>query len=328
MTAVRIDRRDAGSVQATVAGGWYLAWWPGSASPTNAKVTTASGTSTEAFSPVHGGPCPSGATCEWFSTGRGGRPNGRAGTPALSSPSSSAPTPLAELPNWPGAPKGPGWHDLPIRQGVNPALDTLRTVQGTDVDGTCRYEESKERPAPSSHVEVRTVAENESTCQDIVAEGPLRTRPRWPGAPTGPGWHDNPVPKGVNPALDTLHTVQGQRESRGKCINGTARSGPADWRGERIGVASNRSTCEFVEAEGPIQDRSVLEERGPNGERLNTPSGPGWSTSNTTTGVPTTATTTTGTGNATTGTGNATREGRQAHRSCLPLSSCGGAKRK
>ena len=68
VTAVRIERRDASSVQATVAGGWYLAWWPGSASPTNAKVTTASGTSTEPFSSARlGHECPPGGTCEWFS---------------------------------------------------------------------------------------------------------------------------------------------------------------------------------------------------------------------------------------------------------------------
>jgi hypothetical protein len=49
VTAVAIERRDGSSVQATVANGWYLAWWPGTVPATNAKVTTASGTSTVAF---------------------------------------------------------------------------------------------------------------------------------------------------------------------------------------------------------------------------------------------------------------------------------------
>jgi hypothetical protein len=66
VTAVTIDRSDGSSVQATVANGWYLAWWPGDVAATNAKVTTASGTSTVAFPspPSRSAPaCPSGAHC-------------------------------------------------------------------------------------------------------------------------------------------------------------------------------------------------------------------------------------------------------------------------
>jgi hypothetical protein len=66
VTAVTIDRSDGSSVQATVANGWYLAWWPGTVAATNAEVTTASGTSTVAFppSPALSAPaCPSGARC-------------------------------------------------------------------------------------------------------------------------------------------------------------------------------------------------------------------------------------------------------------------------
>jgi hypothetical protein len=53
-------------VQATVAGGWYLAWWPGTQAATNAEVTTASGTGSVAFpaTPALSLPdCPAGARC-------------------------------------------------------------------------------------------------------------------------------------------------------------------------------------------------------------------------------------------------------------------------
>ena len=66
VTAVTIERSDGSSVQATVSNGWYLAWWPGTVAATNAKVTTASGTSTVAVpsTPALSAPtCPSGAHC-------------------------------------------------------------------------------------------------------------------------------------------------------------------------------------------------------------------------------------------------------------------------
>jgi len=66
VTAITIQRSDGSSVQATVANGWYLAWWPGTVAATNAEVTTASGTSTVAFpsTPALPAPaCPSGAHC-------------------------------------------------------------------------------------------------------------------------------------------------------------------------------------------------------------------------------------------------------------------------
>ena len=76
VTAVTIERRDGSSVQATVANGWYLAWWPGTVAATNAQVTTASGTSTVAFpsTPALPAPrCPSGAHCTaGYSYGSGG----------------------------------------------------------------------------------------------------------------------------------------------------------------------------------------------------------------------------------------------------------------
>jgi hypothetical protein len=66
VTAVTIKRSYGNSVQATVANGWYLAWWPGTVAATNAQVTTASGTSTVEFpsTPALPAPrCPSGAHC-------------------------------------------------------------------------------------------------------------------------------------------------------------------------------------------------------------------------------------------------------------------------
>ncbi len=76
VTAVTIKRSDGSSVQATVADGWYLAWWPGTVTATNAEVTTASGTSTVAFpsTPALSAPdCPAGAHCAaGYSFGSGG----------------------------------------------------------------------------------------------------------------------------------------------------------------------------------------------------------------------------------------------------------------
>jgi hypothetical protein len=82
VSAVTIERSDGSSVQATVTNGWYLAWWPGSVTATNAEVTTASGTSTVAFPSTPTLPAtnrPSGAHCAsgyGFGSGRasGGQP--------------------------------------------------------------------------------------------------------------------------------------------------------------------------------------------------------------------------------------------------------------
>jgi hypothetical protein len=76
VAAVTIERSDGSSVQATVAGGWYLAWWPGTVAATNAEVTAASGTSTVAFPATPASPapaCPTGAHCGFsYSYGSGG----------------------------------------------------------------------------------------------------------------------------------------------------------------------------------------------------------------------------------------------------------------
>ena len=66
VTGVTIKRSDGSSVQATVANGWYLAWWPGTVAATTAEVTTTSGANTVAFpsTPTLSAPaCPSGAHC-------------------------------------------------------------------------------------------------------------------------------------------------------------------------------------------------------------------------------------------------------------------------
>jgi hypothetical protein len=76
VTAVTIDLSNASSVQATVTNGWYLAWWPGAVTATNAEVTTASGTNTVTVpsTPAQSAPaCPSGARCaSGYSYGGGG----------------------------------------------------------------------------------------------------------------------------------------------------------------------------------------------------------------------------------------------------------------
>jgi hypothetical protein len=86
VTAVTIDRSDGSSVQATVAHGWYLAWWPGTRAATSAKITAGSGSSSVSFPPTRAlsAPvCPSGAHCAGgysFNTAGGRSSAGRATT--------------------------------------------------------------------------------------------------------------------------------------------------------------------------------------------------------------------------------------------------------
>jgi hypothetical protein len=66
VTRVTITRSDGSSVQATVANGSYLAWWPGTERAVTARVATTSGTSTQSFptGPDQPSPaCPAGAHC-------------------------------------------------------------------------------------------------------------------------------------------------------------------------------------------------------------------------------------------------------------------------
>lgn len=68
VTGVTIDRNDGSSVDATVANGWYIAWWPGTVTAKDAEVTTAAGVNTVTFpaspaSSLTTKPCPTGAYC-------------------------------------------------------------------------------------------------------------------------------------------------------------------------------------------------------------------------------------------------------------------------
>jgi len=66
VTGVTVTRSDGTAVQATVANGWYLAWWPGAQRAVTARVATTSGTATQSFpaGPTRPAPaCPAGAHC-------------------------------------------------------------------------------------------------------------------------------------------------------------------------------------------------------------------------------------------------------------------------
>lgn len=66
VTGVTITRSDGTAVQATVANGWYLAWWPGSQHAATARVTTTNGSTTQSFpasSRQSAPPCPTGGHC-------------------------------------------------------------------------------------------------------------------------------------------------------------------------------------------------------------------------------------------------------------------------
>jgi hypothetical protein len=58
VTAVTLVLDNGQDVVATVADGWFVAWWPGSGSVTSAQVTAAAGTTTQSLLPV---PLPRGA---------------------------------------------------------------------------------------------------------------------------------------------------------------------------------------------------------------------------------------------------------------------------
>lgn len=98
VTGVTITRSDGTAVQATVANGWYLAWWPGTQRAVTARVATTSATATQSFPspPAHSAPaCPAGAQCSssyGFQTGSAhGTGRGSTGT-AVVGTSSGVPT--------------------------------------------------------------------------------------------------------------------------------------------------------------------------------------------------------------------------------------------
>jgi hypothetical protein len=57
VSAVTLTLGDGTDVQATVANGWFVAWWPGVQSVKSAEITTPSGTSTQTFDLTDAGPC-------------------------------------------------------------------------------------------------------------------------------------------------------------------------------------------------------------------------------------------------------------------------------
>lgn len=63
VTGVTIQLSDGTAVQATVSNGWYLAWWPGNVTATQAQVTTASGTNTLTYPAAPALNCPTSASC-------------------------------------------------------------------------------------------------------------------------------------------------------------------------------------------------------------------------------------------------------------------------
>jgi hypothetical protein len=66
VTAVTVELSNGASVQATVSGGWYLAWWPDIAAATSVQVTSASGTNTQTFPAAPAiGKCPDGGNCAY-----------------------------------------------------------------------------------------------------------------------------------------------------------------------------------------------------------------------------------------------------------------------
>jgi hypothetical protein len=59
VTAAALVLSDGSKVQATIQNGWLVAWWPGSAQLVSGQVTTATGTSTQAFDTAAMSQCPS-----------------------------------------------------------------------------------------------------------------------------------------------------------------------------------------------------------------------------------------------------------------------------
>jgi len=57
VSAVTLILDDGTSVQATVGGGWFVAWWPGGHGVKSADLTTPSGVKTQTFDLSHQSPC-------------------------------------------------------------------------------------------------------------------------------------------------------------------------------------------------------------------------------------------------------------------------------
>jgi hypothetical protein len=89
VSAVTLTLDDGTTVQATVANGWFVAWWPGSRSVKSAAVTTPSGTSTQTFDLPNGPPCGSQPCPGGASVGSAGGAGGGTGSGGASGESSS-----------------------------------------------------------------------------------------------------------------------------------------------------------------------------------------------------------------------------------------------
>ena len=83
VTAVTLVLDNGQDVVATVADGWFVAWWPGSGNVTSAQVTTTAGTTTQPLlpAPLPGGPRPdsSGAPSNSGNSGSAGETSGSSG---------------------------------------------------------------------------------------------------------------------------------------------------------------------------------------------------------------------------------------------------------
>jgi hypothetical protein len=88
VTGVTLVRDDGQDVVATVDDGWLIAWWPGSATATSARVSTQSGTTSEALlpgrtplpPPASPGSCTSSASGHASSSGSSGGPAASCGS--------------------------------------------------------------------------------------------------------------------------------------------------------------------------------------------------------------------------------------------------------
>lgn len=67
VSAVTLNFADGLTVDATVADGWYFAWWPTADPPTSMQVTTSSGTATATLGPLGGEQCQGSSGCVFSS---------------------------------------------------------------------------------------------------------------------------------------------------------------------------------------------------------------------------------------------------------------------
>ena len=71
VNAVTLVLDDGTNVQATVANGWFVAWWPGASNVKSADITTAAGTTNQTFDLGHASPCGA-VPCAGSASGSGG----------------------------------------------------------------------------------------------------------------------------------------------------------------------------------------------------------------------------------------------------------------